>query len=63
MHNLVDWLRYCRRVLRHPAHRAERPFHVIYFLLVAYYGAGPYAVAALVCGILTVVSAGDDPLA
>lgn len=60
MHNLKEWLRYCHRILRHPAHQAERPFHVIYFMLVGYYGGGPYAVAAIACGVLTVVSWGDD---
>ena len=60
MNHLMDWLKYCQRVLRHPAHQAERPLHVIYFLLVGYYGGGPYGVAAVGCAVITLLGSGDD---
>jgi hypothetical protein len=60
MHYFIDWLKTCRHILQHPAHKAERPVHVIYFLLVAYYSGGPYGVAAVGCAIITLLGSGDD---
>jgi hypothetical protein len=60
MHNIVEILRYCQRVLSHPAHRAEQPMHITYYLLVAYYAGGPYGAAAFGCALVTILSMGNS---
>ncbi len=49
------------RFLASPAHHAERPLHVAYFLSVGYYAGGVYGTLAVACGIVTILGAGDPP--
>ena len=61
MQNILEFIMHCRETLRHPAHKAEQPVHIIYFLLVGWYAGGPYGAAAFACAIITILGAGDEP--
>lgn len=60
MRKLIEFLKDCHHLLQHPAHKAEQPLHVIYFILVGWYAGGPYGVAAFACGVVTVLAWGDN---
>jgi hypothetical protein len=59
--HIVEFLKECHKVLKHPAHKAEQPLHVVYFLLVGWYAGGPYGAAAFGCAIVTILAMGDEP--